>query len=77
MRKIHLPKDVERVYDFLVEYIESHRGLPPTQAEIAAGCYLSRTTVQRYLTFLHACGRIGWNQGGKRSIWLLSEDDDD
>lgn len=77
MRKIILPSEAEKVYDFIVAYITAHRGLSPTQQDIAQGCFMSRTTVQKHLTFLHASGRIGWMPGAKRAIWLLSDEVDD
>lgn len=76
MRKILLPEETERVYDFIVEYIRTHHGLSPTQDEIANGCFMSRSSVQRHLPFLHASGRIELTPGAKRSIWLPPEDTD-
>jgi len=77
MRKIELSPDTERVYVFVVGYIRGHQGLPPTQQEIAAACYMSRSSVQKHLTFLHASGHIEWTPGAKRAIWIPVEESED
>ena len=76
MRKIQLSPDTQRVYGFIVRYIQAHRGLPPTQQEIAGECYMSRSSVQKHLTFLHASGHIGWLPGAKRAIWIPLDEPD-
>ncbi|GEM_PF-1856028 len=77
MPKQRLLPDTGRVYAFISQYIEAHRGLPPTQQEMAAACYMSRSTIQKHLAFLHASGHIEWKPGAKRAIWLPSDDSDD
>lgn len=63
-------EDTERVYQFIVGYLDEHNNLSPTQQEIATACHMSRSSVQRHLTLLDAHGRICWTEGAKRSIWL-------
>lgn len=48
---------LESVYVFLKQFIEVH-GYAPNLREIAKGCYISTSTVARYLDCLEAQGRI-------------------
>ena len=63
-------QDTQHVYQFIVEFIRLHGGYPPSQQEIAAACYMSRSTVQRHLDILAAHGRIIREERRARGIWL-------
>ncbi len=58
------------VYDFIHGFISEH-GFSPTLREIAGACYMSTTTVVRYLDKLCAAGRISRELSKPRSIALL------
>lgn len=45
------------VYAYVVEFV-ARRGFPPTQREIAAGCYLTQTAVRYHLRKLAAQKRL-------------------
>lgn len=60
---------LEQVYQFIVAYIDEH-GNNPTLREIAAGCYIGRSTTYRFLDKLEAQGRIIREPGQARSIRL-------
>lgn len=77
MQKIRLSPDTMRVYEFVVRFIQAHGGMSPTQQDIAAACFMSRSSVQKHLTFLHASGYIGWLPGAKRAIWLPPDEPDE
>ncbi|MCU0475982.1 MAG: hypothetical protein MUC99_07710 [Anaerolineae bacterium] len=62
--------DTERVYAFIVRYIDQHNGMAPSQAEIAVACHMSRSSVQKHLMWLSGQGRICLIEGGRRSLWL-------
>jgi DNA-binding transcriptional regulator YhcF (GntR family) len=51
----------EQVYQFICDRLE--QGSVPTQTEIAAACYLSRTKVRRCLARLEGAGRIILGEG--------------
>ena len=61
------------VYDFLCAYIAEH-GYPPSQRELAAGCYLSRPAIIRHLDRLELQGKITRDPDKARSIRLQSGD---
>lgn len=61
-----------RVWLFITQYVEK-RGLPPTYREIAAGCYISKTTVGTHLLRLEARGYIDRGDGAARGIILLEK----
>jgi DNA-binding IclR family transcriptional regulator len=61
--------ELERVYTFIVTYIHEH-ATNPSLREIAAGCYLGRSTTYRFLDKLEAQGRILREPGQARSIRL-------
>jgi response regulator of citrate/malate metabolism len=63
-------EDTDHVYQFIVEFIHTHGGYPPSQEEIARACYMSRSAVQRYLDVLAAHGRIIREERRARGIWL-------
>jgi DNA-binding MarR family transcriptional regulator len=63
----------ERVYEFILSYMEAHNGLAPSQREIAEACFLVRSAVLRHLDRLEAWGRIIREPGKARSIRLPSE----
>lgn len=59
-----------QVYDFIQGFFAEH-GYSPTLREIARACYMSTTTVVRYLDKLCAAGRISRELQKPRSIALL------
>jgi DNA-binding FadR family transcriptional regulator len=63
------PEMLEQVYDYLQKYIE-REGRPPTQREIAEGCFISRGTVMNVLMRLELKGRIE-RDSGARNIRLI------
>ncbi len=58
------------VYNFIQRFIAEH-GFSPTLREIAKACFMSTTTVVRYLDRLCAAGRISRELNKPRSIALL------
>jgi DNA-binding MarR family transcriptional regulator len=69
--------DTEKVYEFIKQYIADNGGRPPTQREIADGCYIARSSVQRHLDILDARGLIVREMGMARGLTLvLSEDEE-
>lgn len=62
----------EDIYVFIERYIEEH-GLPPSQREIAKGCYLANSAVIRHLDKLEAMGRIELIPGKARGIRLIKK----
>lgn len=61
---------LDQVYDFICDYFTQF-GISPTQQEIAIGCYLSRTTLSRYLLTLELRGRIERQDNKPRSIRIM------
>jgi repressor LexA len=61
------------VFRFVCQYSRQH-GFPPSIREIAAQCYLSRSTVVRYLDQLEAWGWIARETGKARGILILQAD---
>ena len=67
-----MPDDtIERVYRFISDYLQQHRGLSPSQREIAEGCFINVAYVSRYLDVLEARGRLERERGRARSIRLI------
>lgn len=62
--------ETNTVYDFIHDYF-AENGFSPTLREIANACYMSTTTVVRYLDKLCAAGRISRELQKPRSIALL------
>jgi len=73
MNEQQLEQTLQDLYDFIEGYICDHR-YPPSLREIAAACYLGRSTVLRYLTKLEAQGRITRVEGKARSIALVKQE---
>lgn len=71
-----LEETLQDLYDFIEGYIRDHR-YSPSLREIAAACYLGRSTVLRYLTKLEAQGRITRMEGKTRSIALVKQEQED
>jgi repressor LexA len=69
----HYQENLNRVYDFIRRYKQEY-GYPPSLREIAAACYLGRSTVLRYLDRLEIQGRLTRTSGVPRSIQLLDAD---
>lgn len=63
------------VYDFIRGFFAEH-GYSPTLREIANACFMSTTTVVRYLDKLCAAGRISRELQRPRSIALLDPQQD-
>ena len=69
MPRAVLKPDTRKVYEFIREYIQQHRGLPPTQREIADHCFVARSSIQRHLDILDALGLITREPG---TAWGIS-----
>lgn len=65
----------EAVYKFICEYWEQE-GSAPSIREIAAACYLGRSTVQRHLDRLAAWGWIIQRPGRARGIVLVDRENE-
>ena len=70
------PTTAELVYTFLRHYIAEH-GHPPTQAQIAEACYITKTSVGRCMDKLEAWGWIEREHGTYRSLRLVMEHEHD
>lgn len=70
MSQSNMQNTLDQVYDFICRYCTQY-GISPTQQEIAAGCYLSRTTLSRYLLTLELRGRIERQENKPRSIRIM------
>jgi DNA-binding MarR family transcriptional regulator len=57
----------EIIYQFILNF-HDQQGVYPTQREIAAGCYLARSSVYYQLNKLEAQGRIERAPGQQRSL---------
>ena len=53
----HTRKILDDVYDFIRAYDDTH-GMPPSQREIAKGCFIAQSSVTHYLDLLAVQGRI-------------------
>jgi len=62
----------EAIYAFIECYIKE-QGIPPSQREIAEGCYLVRSAVIRHLDRLEAYGRITRIHNTSRGIRLTKK----
>ncbi|MBC8100116.1 MAG: helix-turn-helix domain-containing protein [Armatimonadetes bacterium] len=69
VRAVVLREDTERVYQFILSYC-AERGLPPTQREMAEGCFMARSSVIRHLDMLDAHGLIVRELGAARGVLL-------
>lgn len=69
-RKQQMHENAARVYQFIDTFVtENH--YHPSLADVAAGCYISRSTVVRYLDLLEAWGCITRDPGVARSIAII------
>lgn len=68
-----LQENAKQVYVFINSYIAQH-GFPPSMDEIADGCYLSRSSVVRYLDRLEAWGLVSREPGIPRSLRLYNDE---
>ncbi len=66
----------ELVYAYICTYIEKHH-FSPTYREIAEGCFISKSAVEKQLFQLEAQNRIRRIPGASRSIRLFQSDDDE
>jgi SOS-response transcriptional repressor LexA len=66
----------ELVYIYICTYIED-RQMSPTYREIAKGCFISKSAVEKQLIQLEAQNRIQRIPGASRSIRPLQNDDDE
>lgn len=64
---------MDRVYDFIREY-RDEQDISPTYKEIAEGCFIAKSTVEKFLIQLEADQRITRKRGVPRSIRLVSEE---
>lgn len=69
MTRHSIRDDTKRVYDYIKTYI-AEQGYPPTQRNIASGCFISRANVQRYLDVLVALGYLERDEYTARGIIL-------
>lgn len=69
-RRTQLSEDTRRVYAFVCDYVRTYMGRPPTHREIAEGCFMARSTIQRHLDILDARGLIIREPGVARGISL-------
>ncbi len=69
-----LPETTERIYAFLCRYV-AEQGVAPSVREIAAACFLNRTSVTEHLVRLEMLGRIERRPGRARAIRLLPPPD--
>jgi repressor LexA len=60
------------VYEFLCVYIAAH-GYAPSLREIAAGCFIGRSSVTHHLDRLEVSGKLVRDPGQARSIRLIAE----
>jgi SOS-response transcriptional repressor LexA len=65
----------EVVYKFIQDYIHQE-GIAPSIREIAEGCYLGRSTVQRHLDRLASWGWIIQRPGRARGIVVVKRPDE-
>jgi len=64
------------VFTYVCTYIEEY-GFSPTYREIAEGCFISKSAVEKQLFQLEAQHRIKRIPGASRSIRPLQSDDDE
>jgi DNA-binding MarR family transcriptional regulator len=57
----------EKVYDFICAYMQE-QNCSPSQRDIAEGCYMALSGIQRHLDRLEAWGWIKRQEGRARSI---------
>lgn len=62
----------DHIFNFIRTYIDTH-GFPPSQREIATGCFISRPGVIRHLDRLEATGRIVREPNKARGIFIPSQ----
>jgi DeoR/GlpR family transcriptional regulator of sugar metabolism len=65
----HTQQTLEAVYTFIQNYIAKY-SISPSLREISKGCFMSTSTIYRYLDKLEAEGRIIRYAGQARSISL-------
>ncbi|HEX2621113.1 MAG TPA: MarR family transcriptional regulator [Phototrophicaceae bacterium] len=75
MPRPNIKPDTRQVYEFIRDFIHHHSGIPPTQREIADGCFIARSAVQRHLDILEARGIIVRTDRMARGIVLADEAD--
>lgn len=66
----------EMVLNYICDYI-AENDLSPTQREIAKGCSIGKSTVEKYLVELEALNLIHRTPGIGRSIRIVESDEDD
>ena len=65
--------NADSVLAFVAQYIHTH-GHSPSQREIGAACFMSRSNVVRYLDLLEAWGYIRREPGVPRTISLIPQE---
>jgi repressor LexA len=68
-----LRENSKQVYTFINDYI-ARQGFAPSMDEIADACYLSRSSVVRYLDRLEAWGLISREPGVPRSLRVYEDE---
>ena len=61
------------VFHFIRQYLAEHKGVSPSQREIAQGCFISQSTVGHHLELLEVQGWIHRVPGVSRSISLTDK----
>ena len=64
----------DHVYDFICTYIEDNQ-IAPSYQEIASGCYIGISSVEKHLMKLEADNRIRRTPRVPRSIRLINPDE--
>lgn len=67
-RQVH--ENALRVYLF-IEAFERDNAYQPSMADLAKGCFLSRSTIMRYVDYLEAWGCVERDPGVARSIRIV------
>ncbi len=66
-------ENTKQVYEYIRDYYDAN-GFAPSLDEIADACYLSRSTVVRYLDRLEAWGLVTRQPGVPRSLILNADE---
>lgn len=72
MERRKIGKDTIRVHHFICTHFAINQ-LPPTQREIAKGCYMALSSVRRHLDILDLMDFIRYHPSTARGIVLLKQ----
>lgn len=64
---------LRRIYEFLDDF-DADRGFCPSHREIADACFISRSSVTRYLDLLEARGLLEREPGTARGIRIVRDE---